>query len=110
HWEVHELGNPRYGFLTGDHPIMISNGLGHRRGFVLLAISPTRYFLAAHDRKVMEAFTTQRPNGMEMALNDACVRQSKHVVIARDDAQRIFVDRRFLKLSAPVGPSGFVTW
>jgi hypothetical protein len=110
HWSVYTLANPRFGFLTGDHPVMISNGLGHARGFALLAVSPSRLFIAAHDRKVINAFLTQRPNGLEQAVNDACTRQSQHIIIAQDDAQRTFIEKRFLKMTAPVGPSGFVTW
>jgi hypothetical protein len=110
HWSVYSLTNPRFGFLTGDHPIMISNGLGHRRGFILLAISPYRLFIAANDRLVLDAFETQRPNGLEKAVNDATAVQSHHVIVAKDDAQRLFVDRRFLRRTAPVGPYGFVTW
>lgn len=110
HWRVIELSNPRFGFLTGDHPITISNGLGHRRGFVALAISPTQLFLAAHDMKVINSFTSQRANGIEQAFNDACVCQSRHVIIGANDLQKTFVERRFLKQTAPVGQNGFTTW
>jgi hypothetical protein len=110
YWSVYALEQPRFGFLTGDHPIMISNGLGHQRGFVALAISPSRLFIAAHDQQVINAFRTQRPNGLEQAFNDACTRQSHHVIIARDNAQKPFIDKRFLKLPAPVGTYGMVTW
>ncbi len=109
-WEVRELRNPRYGFLTGDQPVMISNGLGHPRGFVLVAISPTRFFVAANDQKVIDAFTNQRPNAMEEAMNDACVRQSNHVVITKEADLKAFVDIRFLKSAMPVGQNGLVTW
>lgn len=110
HWHLYVLERPRFGFLTGDHPIMVSNGLGHNRSFVLLAISPSKLFVAAHDPKVIDAFLTQRANGLEHAVNDACARQSKHIILAHDSAQLTFVDRRFLKASVPVGRSGFVTW
>lgn len=110
HWTVYDLKKPRFGFLTGDHPIMISNGLGHQRGFVMLAVSPSLLFIAAHDKKVIEAFETQRPNALELAYNDACTRQSHHVVIARDDTQGSFIDKRFLKQAAPLGTYGMVTW
>lgn len=110
HWSVHVIKNPRHGFVTGDHPIMISNGLGNERGFIALPISPSRLFLAAHNRKVIDAFKTQRDNSLEQALNDACTVQSHHVIIATDDRQTTFIDRRFLKKTAPVGPTGMVTW
>lgn len=104
------MQNPRFGFLTGDHPIIISNGLGHVRGFIVLAISPSDIFIAANDLKVIDAFQTQRPNALEQAFNDACVRQSRHIIIAQNESQREFIDRRFLKKPAPVGASGMITW
>ena len=110
HWSVCTLSSPLFGFLSGDHPIILSDGVGHLRGFVGLAISPTQLFLAAHDREVIDAFRTQKDTALEKAINDACARQSHHVIIARDDAQRAFIDRRFLKRPAPVGASGFVSW
>lgn len=109
-WQLYTLKRPRFGFLTGDHPIMLSNGIGHPRGFVLLAISPTTLFIAARDPKVANAFTSQRPNGLETAVNDAVIRQSRHVIIARNDSQRAFVDKRFLKMAMPVGANGYYTW
>lgn len=110
HWCVRTLILPQFGFLSGDQPLIMSDGIGRLSGFVGLAISPTQLFIAAHERKVIDAFRTQKGAILEKAINDACARQSHHVIIARDDTQRVFVDRRFLKRSAPVGPSGFVSW
>jgi hypothetical protein len=109
-WSVFTLDRPRFGFLTGDHPIMISNGIGIRKGFILLAISPSQLFIGANDPQIVSSFETQRPNGLEQAVNDACTRQSHHVIVARDDSQTAFVNKRFLRQPAPVGPNGFVTW
>ena len=49
HWRTYILQHPRFGFLTGDSPLIMSNGVGHRRSFVVVAISPFRLFIAAHD-------------------------------------------------------------
>lgn len=110
HWTVHSMKNPRHGFISGDHPIMISNGLGNERSFIALPISPAHLFLAAHNIQVINAFKSQRENGLEQACNDACAVQSHHMIIAADDRQTLFIDRRFLTKTAPVGPTGFVTW
>lgn len=110
HWSVYTLAAPRFGFLTGDQPIMMSNGLGHKRGFAMLPISPTRLFIAAHDTQVIAAFETQQPKALERAINDACTRQSHHVLIAQDEKQAAFIDKRFLKQAAPEGPNGLITW
>lgn len=96
-WRIHTLDKLEFGFLAGDLPLMMSNGLGHDRSFVLLPIAPTRLFIAAHDINTIHAFTTQYPSALELAVNDAVVRQSTHIVIARDDTVRGFVERRFLR-------------
>lgn len=110
HWSVYTLENPRFGFLTGDYPIMLSNGIGHNEGFAVLAISPRKLFVAAHDLKTIKAFTSQRANALERAINDACVQQSRHVIIAHNDSQKVFVDRRFLKNKVAAGPNGLFSW
>ena len=110
HWCVYTLEYPRFGFLTGDHPIMLSNGIGHKAGFVVLAISPRRLFVAAHDQEVIKAFTSQRANALERAINDACVQQSRHVIVAHNDSQKVFVDRRFLQNQVSAGPNGLFSW
>lgn len=109
-WSVYTLANPRFGFLTGDQPVMLSNGIGHPQGFVIIAISPSKLFIAAHDQNVINSFMTQRLNDLESAINDACVRQSRHIVISNNLSQMQFVDRRFLKLPVPVGPNGLSSW
>lgn len=110
HWIVYRLDGPRFGFLTGDQPILLSDGIAPPRGFVMLAVGPERLFIGAHDPKVIDAFTSQRPNALESAVNDACVRQSHHVIVADHDRHRAFIDRRFLKTTIDAGTSGHVTW
>jgi hypothetical protein len=110
HWRVHVLPDLQYGFVTGDQPLLMSDGLGHSRSFVLTPISPTAYFVASNEEQVAEAFLCQNPKALQRSINEAVTRQSRHVIIARDDAQRAFVEKRFLKLAAPVGPSGYHTW
>lgn len=109
-WDVIAFDSPRFGFLTGDQPIMMSNGVGTPNGFVLLAIGPNSLFIAANRREVIEAFRSQRPNAIETAINDACIRQSHHVVIAHHGQHRNFIDRRFLRETLDAGESGHVTW
>lgn len=112
HWRVHRLDKLEFGFISGDLPLMISNGLGHARSFLMLPIGPTRLFIASPDPKVINAFTTQHPHALETAINDAIARQSSHILIARDDTLREFVDERFRK--GQVGKKSrlldYITW
>jgi len=110
HWRVVWLETARFGFLTGDQPVMMSNGVGTPNGFIMFAIGPDRLFIAASRLEVIDAFASQRPNALETAVNDACVRQSHHVVIAHHDRHKSFIDRRFLRAALPLDESGHVTW
>jgi hypothetical protein len=96
-WRVHQLDNLEFGFISGDLPLMMSNGLGHDQSFVLLPISATRLFIASPDTNLINAFTTQYPHVLEASINDAVARQSSHIIIARDDTLRDFVDERFAR-------------
>lgn len=109
-WAVHEA-NGDFGFLTGDMPIMISNGIGQRDGFVMLAIGPSKLFIAAHDAEIIKSFTSQSDNALQRGLNEACVAQSRHVIVACGDRQTSFVDSRFLRdLPLAIGSTGLATW
>lgn len=112
YWRVHTLEKLEFGLVAGDLPLMMSNGLGHEGSFIMLPIAPTRLFIAAHNLDVIHSFTLQYPSGLELAVNDAVARQSSHIVIARDDALRGFVDER-LRKDNPSEKSkmlGYQTW
>lgn len=109
-WTLHQVDGA-FGFLTGDLPITISDGLGHDRAFVMLPVGPSSLFIASPDHAVIKSFTTQTPNALQRGLNDACVRQSRHVIIANRDNQTAFVDRRFLKEEPlAINRAGLATW
>ena len=109
-WDVHMIKTSHFSLLTGDIPIMLSNGLGHDRSFVMLAISPSKMFLAAHDPRIIKSFTRQSPGVLARGHNDACTRQSQHVIIAQSDKQREFIDERFLRQTLTGGNLGYVAW
>jgi hypothetical protein len=97
HWGFGKLDTYRYGLMTSDAPVMLSNGIGERNGFVALPTSPTSFFIAANRPEVIRAFRTQTNRALELAFNDAVVRQARHLVIARDARQFRFVENRFLR-------------
>jgi Protein of unknown function (DUF4238) len=109
-WEVIRFASPKFGFLTGDLPLMISDGLESEKSFVLLAISPKDLFVAATKRATIEYFRSQTQKALETACNDACVRQSRHVIVAANGAQRTFISKRFLKVGLETGTNGLATW
>lgn len=109
-WSIMRFNLPTHGFLTCDIPIMISNGLGHRDSFVMLLISPSTLFIAAARKEVINSFASQDARVLERAVNDAIVQQARQVVISRDNAQRRFIENRFLRSAPPTSGLGLHTW
>lgn len=109
-WCVHNVDHSHFGFLTGDLPLMMSEGLGPTRSFIVLAISPERLFIASHDQAIIDRFRSRSANALQRVVNNACARQSQHVIIAHDDAQSAFVDKRLRKKQLPAGASGWPAW
>lgn len=108
HWAVMSLSQTKHGFLTGDEPLMMSNGIGRRDGFLALPIGPRRAFIVAHDADLAGGFTDW-PEKIEAAFNDAIAQQARRLVIADTPYQETFVGRR-LGLRVPEGALGRQTW
>lgn len=109
-WGVREVDHPCFGFLTGDLPLMMSNGLGHPHSFIALAISPERLFFASPDQAIINRFKAISANALQRAVNNACARQSQHVIVAHDDGQTAFIDKRLRRDQLHAGASGWPSW
>ncbi|HEY0011578.1 MAG TPA: DUF4238 domain-containing protein [Allosphingosinicella sp.] len=110
HWGFARLGETRFGLMTSDSPVMVSNGIGHKDGFVALPTSPTTFFIAANRAETINAFRTQTNRALELAFNDAVVRQARHLVIAPDARQFGFVEKRFRPDDASRDDMNRLTW
>jgi hypothetical protein len=93
-WRLLKLPQTRFGLLTGDDPVITSNGLGHKRSFILLPVSPDTIFAAANSATVIDAFAAQDPRALERGLNDAICRQADSLVIGSSNQQKRFVENR----------------
>ncbi|WP_082584841.1 DUF4238 domain-containing protein [Caulobacter sp. Root655] len=93
HWNFITLEQPKHGLLTSDDPVMTSNGVGNRDGFVIVPVGPRTLFLAVNDLEVRDAFA-KAPHKLERAFNDATVNQAEAIVVGANEHHRAFVDRR----------------
>lgn len=109
-WCVHKVEHTHFSFLTGDLPLMMSNVLGHEHAYLALAIGPDRLFVASRNQDIIDRFKSRPGNVLQRALNNACARQSQHILIAQDEAQTAFVEKRLLRDRLPVGPFGWPAW
>ncbi|PZU45327.1 MAG: hypothetical protein DI568_13825 [Sphingomonas sp.] len=100
----------KHRLLTCDLPLMMSQGIAQSQGFLMFPYSPNRIAILVHDPKVAEAFSTQKPDVLAKAVNDALVRQAREFVIAADRCSRRFVENRFLKNPEPLTGDGIMRW
>src|SRR5262249_32105576 len=60
HWTRHVLKHSNFQLLTSDRPIIMPLGLGDRRAYIVLPVSPAVVFMAAHDCDLAGWLATQK--------------------------------------------------
>ena len=93
-WGYATIRKQRFGLLTSDTPLIMSNGLGTPDSFLILPLSPQNFFIAAASVEVVRSFVEQQGKALERSFNDAVVCQAHNVVIASDIRQQRFVEAR----------------
>jgi Protein of unknown function (DUF4238) len=93
HWTRHVLKNSKFQLLTSDRPIIMPLGLGNPRAYIVLPVSPTVVFVAAHDRGFAGWLATRKHTELAKMFNKAVVCQARKFVWATDDSQLEFVHR-----------------
>ena len=96
--------------MTGDLPLMMSDGIARPDAFLMLPYAPDKLIILAHDETAALAFSTQDQNALVHALNDAVVRQARQVVIACDASSRPLIEEHFDPFGEPVGGDGYLRW
>ena len=100
----------KHRLLTGDLPLMLSQGIAQPLGFLMFPYAPTKIAIIAHEEGVAAAFSTQDPDALAKAINDAVVTQAREVVIASDERSRRFIENRFAKNPEPIPGDGLMRW
>jgi Protein of unknown function (DUF4238) len=93
HWTRHVLKNSKFQLLTSDRPIIMPLGLGDPRAYIVLPVSPTVVFVAAHDRGFAGWLARRKHTELAKVFNKAVVCQARTFVWAIDDSQLEFVRR-----------------
>lgn len=96
--------------ITGDLPLMLSDGIARPDAFLMLPYAPDKLIILAHNENAALAFSTQDPNALVQALNDAVARQARHVIIASDPSSRQLIEGLFDPFGKPVGGDGYLRW
>lgn len=98
-WSFVRFSEIKYGLLTSDNPVLMSNGLGHPAGFLIIATGPDTLFMATNRYDIVRAYTDQPRKALERALNDAVVRQADRLVVGHTREHLTFVSKRLTRNS-----------
>lgn len=95
HWSIATVGNPKHHLLTSDHPLVMTNGIKHAEGYVIVPIGPSQIFIAVNSEKIAREVAKTDPYHLVPKLNDTMVKQAVSLVYDIDDRQKRFVANRF---------------
>lgn len=94
HWRILELPNGGYELLTSDRPVVHTNGVGRKKGFMAMPIGPRRLFLAAPEAGTIEAVVRSDPRTLARRMNLYVTEGAAKYVYGSNDAQLQFVSNR----------------
>lgn len=94
-WSIATVGNPDHHLLTSDHPLVMTDGIEHPEGYVIVPIGPSQIFVAVNSETMAREVAKTDPHYLVPKLNDMMVKQAVRLVYDTDDRQKRFVDNRF---------------
>jgi len=91
-------------FLTGDRPIIMTNGMNYTDSHLAIPIGPRKLFIAAHTAGWADALMHDKADNVIAFVNDRIVRQARRFCIGVNDAHLLFFAKRFGQMlpSSPV--------
>lgn len=93
-WTVRRLDRSDHDLLTGDHPLIGSNGFAHAQGHIALPLGPKVLFLATHNAATEREILKQTDGQIVRNANRETLRHAKRFVYATGEQHAAFVDRR----------------
>jgi hypothetical protein len=96
-----DMSASRHELLTGDMPHLRLYGLKHPKCAILFPLSPTKVFIATHDRSVEHNINHRNKTEVVRWINDNVVRIAERFVYARTKDHLRFVEKR---LRLPLSP------
>ncbi|RYG87387.1 MAG: DUF4238 domain-containing protein [Alphaproteobacteria bacterium] len=94
HWYILDLPDGEHELLTSDRPIVHTNGVGRRGGFMAMPLGPRRLFLAAPEGGTIEAVAKSDPRALARRMNVYVTEGAVKCVYGTNDAQLQFVSNR----------------
>ncbi len=109
-WSTLDMSASRYELLTGDMPHLRYYGLKDPRCTILFPLTPTKLFIATHDRKAERNINRRSKTEVVKSVNDEVARLAERFVFGRTASHLQFVANRLGRtrarlLGSPNGPS-----
>jgi hypothetical protein len=101
-WTTLDVSASRHELLTGDMPHLRYHGLKHPQCAILFPLSPTKVFIATHDRGVEHNINRRNKTEVVRLINDDIVRIAERYVYGRTDGHLRFVEKRLRFPDAPL--------
>jgi hypothetical protein len=94
-WSVIRFNDTHHRLLTGDRPLVMSDGLNNPDSHIMMPISPRALFVAVNDeRQRRHLINMAESSGLAQRINNKIVRQARKYVYATDDGALPFVTAR----------------
>jgi hypothetical protein len=102
-WRVLDFKSS-YTFLTGDRPIIMTNGMNSVDSHLAIPIGPRKLFIAAHTTGLAHTLMRDKADSVVAFVNDRIVRQARRFCIGVNDAHLSLFAKRFGEMlpSSPV--------
>src|SRR5205085_12392949 len=89
------LNDSHHRLLTGDRPIVMTNGFNLPESHIVVPISPRTLFIAANDQRQVDHIGTMAESaGLAQMINNRICRQARKYVYGVDDGPLMFVASR----------------
>lgn len=99
-WSVLDMSASQHELLTGDMPHLRYYGLKDPRCTILFPLTPTKLFIATHDRKAEHNINSRKKTEVVKSVNDEVARLAERFVFGRTADHRKFVENRLGRTSS----------
>jgi hypothetical protein len=101
-WSTLDMSASQHELLTGDMPHLRYYGLKDPRCTILFPLTPTKLFIATHDRKTERNINRRKKTEVVKSVNDEVARIAERFVYARTKDHLRFVEKRLRHEHSPL--------
>ena len=99
-WWVEDVSKANVKLLTSDRPLWVSTGLKKPKCLLALPLSPTKLFLATHDKPLMHSLHQVSPNRLVRRSNESIIGQAVEFIYGISEIS--FIERRLRRFENPL--------